>query len=64
MPVPIFLEKEGAETQYETIGKDEVTDKDTVIEEIHEEAKYEEKEGKDGKKERLRSHRQETGSRS
>ncbi|MBO4903009.1 MAG: molecular chaperone HtpG [Lachnospiraceae bacterium] len=53
MPVPIFLEKEGAETQYETIDKDELTDKDTVIEEIHEDAKYEEKEGEDGKKEKV-----------
>ena len=41
MPTPIFLEKEGAETQYETIDKEELTDKDTVIEEIHEDAKVE-----------------------
>ena len=39
MPVPIFLEKEGAETEYETIDKEELTDKDTVVEEIHEEDK-------------------------
>ncbi|MCR5268405.1 MAG: ATP-binding protein, partial [Lachnospiraceae bacterium] len=52
MPVPIFLEKEGAETEYETIDKADLTDKDTVIEEIHEEAKYEEQE-KDGKKEKV-----------
>ncbi len=49
MPVPIFLTKEGAQTQYENIPADEVTDKDTVIEKYTEEAKYEEEE-KDGKK--------------
>lgn len=53
MPVPIFLEKEGAETEYETIDKADLTDKDTVIEEIHEEAKYEEKKNEDGKKEKV-----------
>lgn len=51
MPVPIYLEKEGAETEYETIDKEELTDKDTVVEEIHEEAKFEEKENEDGTKE-------------
>ena len=53
MPVPIYLEKEGAETEYETIDKEEVTDKDTIIEEIHEEAKFEEKENEDGTKEQV-----------
>ncbi len=53
MPVPIYLEKEGAEPEYETIDKADLTDKDTVIEEIHEEAKYEEKENEDGKKEKV-----------
>lgn len=53
MPVPIFMEKEGAEEEYETIDKDELTDKDKVIEEIHEEAKYEEKENEDGTKEQV-----------
>ena len=53
MPVPIFLEKEGAETQYETIDAADKTDKDVVIEEIHEEAKYEEKENEDGTKEKV-----------
>ena len=38
MPVPIFLEKEGAQ-EYETIDKADLTDKDVVVEEIHEEAK-------------------------
>ena len=53
MPVPIFLEKEGAETQYETIDAADKTDKDVVVEEIHEEAKYEEKEKEDGTKEKV-----------
>ena len=52
MPVPIFLVKEGADTQYDNIPADEVTDKDTVIEKYTEEAKYEEQE-KDGKKEKV-----------
>ncbi len=52
MPTPIFLVKEGAETQYDNIPEDEVTDKDTVIEKFTQEAKYEEQE-KDGKKEKV-----------
>lgn len=52
MPVPIFLVKEGAETQYENVPANEVTEKDTVIEKYKEEAKYEEQE-KDGKKEKV-----------
>ncbi len=51
MPVPIYLVKEGAETQYENVPVDELTDRDTVIEKFTEEAKYEEVE-KDGKKEK------------
>ena len=51
MPTPIFLEKAGAEVQYENIPKDEVTAKDTVVEEYTEEAKTEEKENEDGTKE-------------
>ena len=51
MPVNIFLEKENAEPEYETIPADEVTDKDTVIERIVEEAKTEEKENENGEKE-------------
>ena len=31
MPVPIFLENTAAEPQYETIEKDELTDKDTIV---------------------------------
>ena len=52
MPTPIFLVKEGADTQYDNIPADEVTDKDTVIEKYTEDAKYEEQE-KDGKKEKV-----------
>ncbi len=53
MPVPIYLEKAGAETEYETIDAADKTDKDVVVEEIHEEAKYEEKEKEDGTKEKV-----------
>ena len=53
MPTPIFLEKENAETEYETIPAEEVTEKDTVVENIVEEAKYEEKENEDGTKEQV-----------
>lgn len=53
MPTPIFLEKTNAETEYETIPADEVTEKDTVVENIVEEAKYEEKENEDGTKEQV-----------
>ncbi len=52
MPTNIFLVKAGADTEYENIPEDEVTDKDTVIEKYTEEAKYEEQE-KDGKKEKV-----------
>ena len=51
MPVPIFLNNEKAEPQYETIEKDELTDKDTIIETIVEPAKTEEKENEKGEKE-------------
>ena len=53
MPTPIFLEKANAKTEYETIPADEVTEKDTVVENIVEEAKYEEKENEDGTKEQV-----------
>ncbi len=53
MPTPIFLSKANAETEYETIPADEVTEKDTVIENIVEEAKYEEQEKEDGIKEQV-----------
>lgn len=48
MPIPIFLEKEDGEPQYETINEDDVKDTDTVIEHIVEEAKTEEVEKDDG----------------
>ncbi|MGN0353675.1 MAG: molecular chaperone HtpG, partial [Muricoprocola sp.] len=51
MPTEIFLENADAEPQYETIDRDEVTEDDTVIEYIHEEAKTEEKENENGEKE-------------
>ncbi len=53
MPTPIFLSKANAETEYETIPAEEVTEKDTVVEHITEEAKYEEKENEDGTKEQV-----------
>ena len=53
MPTPIFLKKENAETEYETIPSEEVTEKDTVVETIIEEAKFEEKENEDGTKEQV-----------
>ncbi len=51
MPVPIFLDNATAEPEYETIEKDELNEKDTIIETIVEEAKTEEKENEDGTKE-------------
>ena len=51
MPVEIFLSNPNAEPEYDTIPESEVTDKDTVIETIVEEAKTEEKENEDGTKE-------------
>ena len=53
MPTPIFLVKAGAETEYENIPKEEVTEKDTVVEEYTEEAKFEEKENENGEKEKV-----------
>ena len=51
MPVEIYLNDETAEPQYDTVEKDELTDKDTIIETIVEPAKTEEKEKEDGTKE-------------
>ena len=50
MPTPIFLSKANAETEYETIDAADKLDTDTVVEEIHEEAKTEEKENENGEK--------------
>lgn len=51
MPVEIFLSKENAEQEYETILEDELREEDVVVEHIHEEAKMEEKENENGEKE-------------
>lgn len=51
MPTEIYLTKANADTQYETIDADDKLDTDTVIEEIHEDAKMEEKENENGEKE-------------
>lgn len=51
MPVPIFLTKANAETEYETINAEDKLDTDTVVETIVEEAKTEEKENENGEKE-------------
>ena len=51
MPVPIFLDNAAEGPQYETIEKDQLTDKDTIIETIVEEAQTEEKENENGEKE-------------
>ncbi|MEF9998113.1 MAG: molecular chaperone HtpG [Lachnospiraceae bacterium] len=51
MPVEIFISKENAEQEYETILEDELLEDDVVVEHIHEDAKMEEQENEDGKKE-------------
>ena len=51
MPVEIFLSKENAEPEYETIDEADLKEDDVVIEHIHEDAKMEEKENEDGEKE-------------
>jgi len=51
MPVPIYLDNATAEPQYETIDKEELTDKDTVIETVLEEAKTQEQENENGETE-------------
>lgn len=51
MPVEIFLSKENAEQEYETILEEELRDDDVIVERIHEEAKMEEKENENGEKE-------------
>ena len=53
MPTEIYLAKENAPEEYETIDKADKRDTDTVIEEIHEDAKYEEKENDKGEKEQV-----------
>ena len=51
MPVPIYLSKANQEQEYETIDEEELREDDVIVERIHEEAKMEEKENEDGKKE-------------
>ena len=51
MPIPIYLNKANAETEYETIDAEDKRDDDTVIETIIEEAKTEEQENENGEKE-------------
>ena len=51
MPTEIYLSKANAEPEYETIDAADKRDTNTVVEEIHEEAKTEEKENENGEKE-------------
>ena len=51
MPTEIFVAKENAEPEYETIDPSEVTEDDTVVETIVEPEETEEKENEDGTKE-------------
>lgn len=51
MPTEIYLSKANAPEEYETIDVADKLDTDTVIEEIHEDAKTEEKENENGEKE-------------
>ena len=51
MPVEIFLSKEGAPQEYETIEESELQEDDVIVERIHEDAKTEEKENENGEKE-------------
>ena len=51
MPTEIYLSKANAPEEYETIDKEDKLDTDKVVEEIHEEAKTEEKENENGEKE-------------
>ena len=51
MPVNIYLSKENALQEYETIDEAELRDDDVIVERIHEDAKTEEKENDKGEKE-------------
>lgn len=51
MPTEIFIAKENAEPEYETVDPSEVTEEDTVVETIVEPEETEEKENEDGTKE-------------
>jgi len=51
MPVNIYLSKENAEQEYETIDEADLKEDDVVVEHIHEEARTEEKQNDKGEKE-------------
>ncbi len=51
MPTEIYVARENAEPEYETILPEEKTEKDTVVETIIEEAKTQERENENGEKE-------------
>ncbi len=51
MPVEIFLSKENAEQEFETIDKEDIQEDDVIVEEFVEEAKTEEQENENGEKE-------------
>ena len=51
MPVNIYLSKENAEQEYETIDEADLREDDVIVERIHEEAKTEERENENGEKE-------------
>ncbi len=53
MPVPIFMSKANAPQEYETIDEADLKEEDVVVEHIHEEAKFEEKENENGEKEQV-----------
>ncbi len=53
MPTEIYLTKADAPTEYEEIDPDDKRDTDTVIEEIHKEAEYEDKKKDDGTTEKV-----------
>ena len=56
MPTEIYLSKANAPEEYETIDAADLLDTDKVVEDIHEDAKYEEKENEDGTRSRLKYH--------
>ncbi len=51
MPVEIYLSKANAPQEYETIDESDLKEDDVIVERIHEDAKYEEKEDENGNKE-------------
>ena len=53
MPTEIYLTKADAPTEYEEIDPDDKRDTDTVVEEIHKEAEYEDKKKDDGTTEKV-----------